>query len=188
MKFILSSPFGEVTSIHPTPHSGIDLAMPENTTLRTVVSGVVDKVFDYGSQNAGKGVIVQYGPNEYAIYGHMNEVLVKKGQTLNYGDTIGLSGNTGHSTGPHLHFGIKEAGQFQDPSPFINDLNKVSGEWNHFENQSANAMISNDSWDFAVHRIDDFHETTNPIWQAPPMEAFGDLLNIMLDLFNTTII
>lgn len=52
----------------------------------------------------------------------MSDVTVKVGDKLNYGDLIGYSGNTGHSTGPHLHFGIKDGNRFIDPSEYEKDL------------------------------------------------------------------
>lgn len=189
MKFILTSPFGEVSHTHPTPHSGIDLAMPEGTPLRAVTSGVVDKVFNYGNQNAGKGVIIQFDDHKYAIYGHMKDVFVKKGQTLNYGDSIGLSGNTGHSTGPHLHFGIHEGARYVDPSAFMDDLQKVSGDWDYAHLGPAdNALVGGDSFDFAIHRVDDWVDTQNAFWQEPAMTQFGDFINVLIDMMHGTII
>lgn len=133
MKFIISSKYGEISKIHPTPHSGIDLVMPEGTTLRSISNGTVSKVFDYGNENAGRGVIVQTGDDQYHIFGHMNKVTVKEGQHVNYGDPIGFSGNTGHSTGPHLHFGVKEGGEFIDPSPLVEKIQSVAGSTTYFD-------------------------------------------------------
>lgn len=112
----ITSKFGEVSRIHPTPHTGIDIGLPEGSQLHSIGEAVVEQVVDYGSQNIGKGVILRLADGREAIYGHMSDIKVKAGQTLHEGDIIGLSGNTGHSTGPHLHFGMKDNGQFVDPT------------------------------------------------------------------------
>jgi len=127
MKFIITAPFQEISKIHPTPHSGMDLAMPEGTTLRSVAEGKIDQVFDYGSRNAGRGVIIDAGHNKFIIYGHMSQVTVHPGQSIHHGDTIGFSGNTGHSTGPHLHFGVREGMHWVDPTAFNDDLQNITG-------------------------------------------------------------
>src|SRR4051812_49408468 len=105
MKFRLTGKFGELSPVRDwQPHSGIDLALPENTTLRSIADGVVDRIYD-GTGLIGKGLSVRMLDGTRAIYGHMNEVKAHVGDHLSAGDIVGLSGNTGNSTGPHLHFG-----------------------------------------------------------------------------------
>jgi hypothetical protein len=129
MKFRLTGKFGEMSPVrNMQPHSGIDLAMPEGTTLRSVADGVVDRVYD-GTGLIGKGLSVKFPDGTRAIYGHMNEVKAHVGDHLNAGDIVGLSGNTGNSTGPHLHFGLKDAnGSVLDPTPYADKLASISGE------------------------------------------------------------
>jgi hypothetical protein len=129
MKFRLTGKFGELSPVrNMQPHSGIDLAMPEGTTLRSVADGVVDRVYD-GTGLIGKGLSVKFPDGTRAIYGHMNEVKAHVGDHLNAGDIVGLSGNTGNSTGPHLHFGLKNAnGSVIDPTPYADKLASISGE------------------------------------------------------------
>jgi murein DD-endopeptidase MepM/ murein hydrolase activator NlpD len=129
MKFRLTGKFGELSPVRDwQPHSGIDLAMPEGTTLRSVADGVVDRVYD-GTGLIGKGLSVQMPDGTRAIYGHMNEVKAHVGDHLNAGDIVGLSGNTGNSTGPHLHFGLKDVdGSVLDPTPIADKLASISGE------------------------------------------------------------
>ncbi|PLR89520.1 M23 family metallopeptidase [Bacillus sp. T33-2] len=128
MKFRLTGEFGELALVRDMlPHSGIDLAMPEGTILRSIADGVVDKVFD-GSGAIGKGLSVQMPDGSHAIYGHMSDINVHVGQHIHVGDIIGASGNTGNSTGPHLHFGMKDAdGSFVDPTPLAEQLANISG-------------------------------------------------------------
>lgn len=129
MKFRLTSEFGE---LHPVrnwqPHTGIDLAIPENSKLRSIGEGVIDKIFN-GEGSLGKGLSIKFEDGSRAIYGHMNDVTVKIGEKVNAGDFIGLSGNTGNSTGPHLHFGLKDAnGNFVDPAPLAEKVANFSGD------------------------------------------------------------
>jgi hypothetical protein len=129
MKFRLTGNFGELSPVRDfKPHSGIDLAMPEGTTLRSVADGVVDRIFD-GTGLIGKGLSVRMPDGTRAIYGHMNEVKARVGDHVNAGDIVGLSGNTGNSTGPHLHFGLKDAnGNVIDPTPIADKLASISGD------------------------------------------------------------
>jgi murein DD-endopeptidase MepM/ murein hydrolase activator NlpD len=129
MKFRLTGKFGELSPVrNMQPHSGIDLAMPEGTTLRSVADGVVDRVYD-GTGLIGKGLSVKFPDGTRAIYGHMNEVKANVGDHVNAGDIVGLSGNTGNSTGPHLHFGLKDAdGSALDPTPIADKLASISGD------------------------------------------------------------
>jgi hypothetical protein len=129
MKFRLTGKFGELSPVrNMQPHSGIDLAMPEGTTLRSVADGVVDRVYD-GTGLIGKGLSVQMPDGTRAIYGHMNEVKAHVGDKVSAGEIVGLSGNTGNSTGPHLHFGLKDAnGSVLDPTPYADKLASISGD------------------------------------------------------------
>jgi Peptidase family M23 len=129
MKFRLTGKFGEMSPVRDfQPHSGIDLSMPEGTTLRSVGEGIVDKVFD-GSGLIGKGLSVKMPDGTRTIYGHMNEVKARVGEHVNAGEIIGISGNTGNSTGPHLHFGMKDAsGHVIDPTSHAEQLASISGD------------------------------------------------------------
>lgn len=129
MKFRLSAEYGELSPVRNwQPHSGIDLAMPEGTTLRSIANGIVDKVFT-GEGPIGKGLSIKFEDGTRVIYGHMKEVKVSIGERISGGEVIGLSGNTGNSTGPHLHFGLKTPeGASVDPTPLAEKLANVSGD------------------------------------------------------------
>lgn len=120
MQFRRTSLFGAMEEIRSgRPHSGIDYAMPKGTPIESVGDGIVQKVFDYGHANAGKMVKVKMENGETAIYGHLDKFKVHQGDHIHAGDIIGLSGNTGHSTGPHLHFAIKDShGHFVNPDKY----------------------------------------------------------------------
>lgn len=122
----ITSKFGEVSSIHKTPHTGIDIALIEGTPLRSVYGGVIEKVYD-GSTNIGKGLKVRFEDGTEGIYGHLSEVKVKVGEMVQDGQIIGLSGNTGRSTGEHLHFALQKNGEFIDPSSIVDKT--VNHSW-----------------------------------------------------------
>jgi hypothetical protein len=133
MKINITSRYGDVDKLHPNGHTGIDFSLNEGTPLRSVFDGVVQKVVDYGSENIGKGVLVQFSDGTTGIYGHMSRIMVKEGQRVTEGQTLGLSGNSGFSTGPHLHFGLKENGHFIDPTPLADKVGEYSGSaWDRF--------------------------------------------------------
>lgn len=136
----ITSKFGSVDSVHKSPHSGIDLAMGEGTPLRSIQDGIVKHVLDCGDKNVGKGVIIQHEDGTQAIYGHLSQINVKEGAALHQGDMFVLSGNTGHSTGPHLHFGIKNAdGSLLDPTPYVDANN--AGDMSLWESMLYNGKV-----------------------------------------------
>ncbi|WP_339145466.1 MULTISPECIES: M23 family metallopeptidase [unclassified Sutcliffiella] len=145
MKFKLTSEYGVLEQIrNGKPHTGIDLAMPEHTELRSIGEAIVERVGDYGNENIGKGVILRLEDGTTAIYGHMSDIKVKVGQILKEGETLGYSGNTGHSTGAHLHFGLKDqAGNFIDPTPLVSKLDSLSGKQSLLDKFVHNGTVGN---------------------------------------------
>jgi LysM repeat protein len=91
-------------------YNGVDYGMPVGSPLYAAAAGKV--IIAKGSGwNGGYGnyVVIQHGNNTQTVYGHMSSVAVSVGQTVVQGQLIGYSGNTGRSTGPHLHFEIRGA-------------------------------------------------------------------------------
>lgn len=99
-------------------HGGIDLAVPENTEVVSCGSGKIVKA-GYNRTN-GNFIIIDHGNKYKSYYGHLSQLLVKKNDEVKKGQAIGLSGNTGMSTGPHLHFQITLDGKTIDPLTIIN--------------------------------------------------------------------
>lgn len=107
---IETAPYGEQRS--SGTHKGIDFRCKENTPLvATEDGGKVVKVSHDTERPAGKYVTIEYtradGSKDQVLYMHMNSINVKVGDTVNAGTQIGMSGNTGRSTGPHLHFEVR---------------------------------------------------------------------------------
>ena len=94
-------------------HLGIDYAAPTGTPVKTVGDGTVEFA---GVQNGyGNVIFVQHPQGPLTVYAHLSSIKVHKGQTVSQGDTIGLVGQTGWATGPHLHFEFRLNGVHQDP-------------------------------------------------------------------------
>lgn len=119
-----SSGFGY--RIHPIyktykMHSGVDITAPVGTKIFATGDGVVTQAaFERGY---GKMVVIKHGYSYQTVYGHMSMILVKVGQKIKRGDVIGLVGNTGTSTGPHLHYEVRKHGKPVNPiNYYLNDL------------------------------------------------------------------
>lgn len=100
-----------------TWHSGVDIASREGNDLMTVGAGVVTEAEDRGGY--GYFIEVDHGDGLQTRYAHLREILVEPGQAVNKGDTIGLIGTTGRSTGPHVHFEVVKNGTRQDPEEYM---------------------------------------------------------------------
>lgn len=100
-------------------HAGVDLAAKEGTAYSAVHGGTVTLAGWYGGY--GYAVIVDHGDGTETIYGHSSQLMVKVGQQVTAGETLGLVGDTGHSYGSHLHLEIHLDGEPLDPIPFLRD-------------------------------------------------------------------
>ncbi|MFC0323041.1 murein DD-endopeptidase MepM [Gallibacterium melopsittaci] len=85
------------------PHKGVDFSMPVGTPVIAPADGVVMKV-SYQAGGAGRYIMLRHGREYQTVYMHLSKPLVKPGQSVKKGQRIALSGNTGRSTGPHLHY------------------------------------------------------------------------------------
>jgi murein DD-endopeptidase MepM/ murein hydrolase activator NlpD len=94
-------------------HSGIDFACPVGTRIYSTRSGKVQYAGYRG--NYGLLVIIKHHHSYYSYYGHLSRALVKKGTVVKRGQLIALSGNTGRSTGPHLHFEVRKKSRAVNP-------------------------------------------------------------------------
>ncbi|PLR99628.1 M23 family metallopeptidase [Bacillus sp. T33-2] len=137
----ITSNFGARESFRSSGHSGIDFAMENGEPLRSIRNGIVERVVDYGNVNAGKCITVKWEDGKTAVYGHLSKFSVNEGDTVSVGDVLGYSGNSGFSTGSHLHFGLKENGHFIDPSPYLQDIQHMNDS-NYFVQQTAEIKIN----------------------------------------------
>lgn len=98
-------------------HGGIDIAVPEGTDIRAAAPGRV--VFSGFSRGYGNTVIIEHENGLSTLYAHNLSNLVKVGDIVNQNSIIALSGSTGRSTGPHLHFEVRKGGTPIDPMSMI---------------------------------------------------------------------
>ncbi|PTM90220.1 M23 family metallopeptidase [Mycoplana dimorpha] len=105
-------------------HAGIDFRMPVGSEVRASGSGTVITA----GRNGGYGNLVEidHGDGLTTRYAHLSQVLVKNGDVVESGEVIGLSGSTGRSTGPHLHYEVRRDGRARDPSRFLLAGTKLS--------------------------------------------------------------
>ena len=101
-------------------HDGIDLKCSYQNVY-SMLPGIVKEV-RRGNKGYGNYVVLQHG-NIECLYGHLSMILVSENDEVQAGDVVAISGNTGKSTGPHLHVRLRKNGKSVDPKPFITYLN-----------------------------------------------------------------
>lgn len=99
-------------------HTGIDIAVPTGTPVRAALPGVVTTA-TYNAGGYGYYVKIDHGNGMVTLYAHNSKLLVKVGDAVEAGDMVSLSGSTGRSTGPHLHFEVRVNGQRVNPRAYL---------------------------------------------------------------------
>jgi murein DD-endopeptidase MepM/ murein hydrolase activator NlpD len=99
-------------------HTGVDVAGPENDPVLAADDGRVVQAAT-GSSGYGNYVVVGHANGVSTLYGHLNQILVRSGDQVRQGDTLGLEGSTGYSTGPHVHFEVRLNGVPVDPLNYL---------------------------------------------------------------------
>lgn len=99
-------------------HTGMDFACDVGNSVYATADGVVESVRS-GSYGYGKYVIVDHGFGYKTRYAHLSKIGVEKGMTVRRGSFIGLSGNSGRSSGPHLHYEVMYMGRYMNPMNYM---------------------------------------------------------------------
>jgi len=116
----ISSPYGYRN--HPVHeerkfHTGVDLSVPSGSEVKATADGIVS--FSGWTENSGIVVVVEHGHGFSTAYAHNRKAVVRVGQRIARGDVIAMSGSTGLSTGPHVHYEIWRGGRHADPAGFL---------------------------------------------------------------------
>ncbi|MQY14650.1 hypothetical protein SRB5_48250 [Streptomyces sp. RB5] len=119
-KYVFTGKFDQGGSHWAHKHSGQDFAVPNGTKVHSVHAG---KVVEAGWGGAyGNNIVIKHANGVYSQYGHLSKFKVKVGEHVKKNETIALSGSTGNSTGPHLHFEIRKTpyyGSAVNPVTFL---------------------------------------------------------------------
>jgi lipoprotein NlpD len=99
-------------------HEGIDIAAPKGTPIHSAAEGEV-AFSGWGPTGYGKMVIIKHKHHLTTLYAHNSKLLVKKGNKVKKGQKISLMGSTGRSTGPHLHFEVRNNTHAKDPMKYL---------------------------------------------------------------------
>jgi len=104
-------------------HPGIDIAAEKGTEVFATAAGKVDKIVTKYkvNQSYGKYIVIDHGYGIKTLYGHLSKILVQPGQRVDRRKPIGLVGDTGRATGPHLHYEVRKDGKLEDPLKYILD-------------------------------------------------------------------
>lgn len=105
-------------------HGGVDLWAPEKTEVHAINDGKVVATLDL--VNYGKTIIIDHGLDIFSLYLHLNQFNVSVGDSVKKKQVIALSGNTGYSTAPHLHFSVRVEKNRVDPIGFIKTSEKIN--------------------------------------------------------------
>jgi murein DD-endopeptidase MepM/ murein hydrolase activator NlpD len=107
------------------PHQGIDIINDVGTSVYASADGVVN--FTGRESGLGNTITLGHGYSTQTIYGHLSKILIREGQQVRRGQLIALSGNTGLSSGPHLHYEVRVNGTAQNPIDyFFDDVLRVA--------------------------------------------------------------
>ncbi|MFE9771518.1 M23 family metallopeptidase [Streptomyces sp. NPDC005931] len=121
----ISARFAQAGGMWQSSHSGQDYAVPSGTPVMAAHGGTVVKAGGNGAGDGpayGNAIVIKHGNKTYSQYAHLSSIKVKVGQVVKTGQKIALSGNTGNSSGPHLHFEIRTTpnyGSAVDPVKFL---------------------------------------------------------------------
>jgi murein DD-endopeptidase MepM/ murein hydrolase activator NlpD len=114
-KYTLSAGFAQAGKMWQSTHSGQDFAVSSGTKVMAAHGGTVVKAGGNGAGDGpayGNAIVIKHANGVYSQYAHLSRIDVKIGQVVKTGQKIALSGNTGNSSGPHLHFEIRTTANY----------------------------------------------------------------------------
>lgn len=141
----VTSSYGYRRSFH-RKHYGTDIKVYVGDTIRSAFSGKIRIVANQGRKKGyGKYVVIRHHNGLETVYGHLSKQLVVEDQEVKAGEPIGLGGNTGRSTGSHLHFETRFLGQFIDPEKLFDfTAQDVLGDYYLFSSVGRSRLLTSD--------------------------------------------
>lgn len=135
-------------------HKGVDVKVYIGDTIRSAFDGKV-RVVDYERRGYGKYVVIRHDNGLETIYGHLSKQLVAENQIVKAGEPIGLGGNTGRSTGSHLHFETRFLGQDINPVKMFDFPNQdiVSDTYTYYKPGSRKNSAKESSSEIRYYRV-----------------------------------
>lgn len=162
-------------------HKGVDYALPLNTEVQANQQGVVT-YSGYDAGGYGNYVVVKDGTGRTHYYAHLNKSSVSVGDTIKVGDVLGLSGSTGRSTGPHLHYEVKDAEG--------NNLNPKESTFDYYNKnmslENLGEFLKQDIENPTGFITDAYDSVTESLETA--YNPFNKIKNIVFNLFKYLII
>ncbi len=131
-------------------HRGLDMSVPMKTPIRATADGIVTRVQPKNIGDYGRVVSISHNLGFSTTFAHMNKTLVKIGDVVRKGQIIGLSGNSGRSSGPHVHYEVRFANKVLNPKSFIS--------WDLENYDSIFKKERRVPWESLVKLINDQHE------------------------------
>ncbi|MGW2279110.1 M23 family metallopeptidase [Streptomyces sp. NPDC001770] len=126
--YTLSATYGTGGDRWAHKHSGQDFAVPIGTPVHAAHTGTVVKAGPNGGGDGpayGNAIVIKHANGKFTQYAHLSKIDVRIGQTVKTGQEIGLSGNTGNSSGPHLHFEVRTTANYGSAINPVNYLRTV---------------------------------------------------------------
>jgi len=118
-KSVITSRFGKrILRGKVNYHTGLDMGVIEGSEVCAIMSGKVI-IANTGDTGYGNYIVINHGSGFVSLYAHLSKIMINEGDCIVKGDTIGKSGNTGNSTGPHLHLEIIKNGLLVDPEKYL---------------------------------------------------------------------
>jgi murein DD-endopeptidase MepM/ murein hydrolase activator NlpD len=135
MTTVVKTPTGSkrVSRPYTSSHKGIDFTAPLGHGVYAAMDGRVSR--SERGRALGNFVAIDHGNGVETVYGHNSANLVRVGDVVRRGQIIARVGNTGHSTGPHVHFEVRIDGRQVNPMPMLNDTEEISAEMSEYNEQ-----------------------------------------------------
>ena len=170
-------------------HKGIDVKVYIGDTIRAAFSGKV-RIVRYEGGGYGKYIVIRHNNGLETIYGHLSKQLVSENQEVRVGEPIGLGGNTGRSTGSHLHFETRYYGQSFDPERLIDFKNGLLCRETFLLKKSFFSIYSNAGQDFddeIANEEQDKKEAAEKAAMKYHRIKSGDTLGAIARKYGTTV-